>query len=145
MLKVNGFGCLMDHLGSIWNTLGISLFFPSSRRLMLLEKLCWFNEKNLLLTKFYMFHFVFWVSRISSVFHTTRIMLYFSANGILDFQWSLSRMKFSRTLFKGKGNFSISKKYCILQPLKWRQRSFLKQYTCLWEYLKTQGTNLLFK
>lgn len=25
-LQANGFGCLMDHLGSIWNALGIMLF-----------------------------------------------------------------------------------------------------------------------
>lgn len=54
----------------------------------------------------------------------------------LEFQWSLSRQKFSRTVFKGKGNFSLSEKHCILQPLKWRKWSFLKKYTCLKEYLQ---------
>lgn len=60
MLKANGFGCLMDHLGSIWNALGILLFSLVKETDAAAEKAVLVQWKtHLPLTKSYMFHFAF--------------------------------------------------------------------------------------
>lgn len=99
------------HLECPWNY----TFFPLSRRLMLLKKLCWSKEKHIFHWKnptcFILF---FEYLEFHLYFIQPRITLYFSPSSILEFQWSLSRQKFSRTVFKGKSNFSLSEKHCIL-------------------------------
>lgn len=67
----------------------------------------------------HLFHFSFFENlEFHLYFRRPRVMLYLSPNRILEFQWSLSRQKFSRIVFKGKGNFSLSEKQCFSQCLK---------------------------
>lgn len=56
MLKVDGFGCLMDHLGSIWGALGMPTIFSVLQDINDTEKDMLVQCKtHLPLTKFYIF------------------------------------------------------------------------------------------
>lgn len=118
-LKVNGFSCLTDHLGSIWDALGtvlLCLLKETDDAEKAVPAQCKTSSTDKIL---HLFHFSFFENlEFHLYFRRPRVMLYLSPNRILEFQWSLSRQKFSRIVFKGKGNFSLSEKQCFSQRLK---------------------------